>query len=75
MRERVVEDVQLDQLHQLAREASLPSWLPEGDARLATTLFRGLWFPFPGYAQCVNDKNFSIAIAMPHQRRSEQRRQ
>jgi hypothetical protein len=47
--QRVVENVQLDQLHELAREAGLPSWLPEGDARLATTLFRGLWFPFPGY--------------------------
>ncbi len=47
--QRVVEDVELDQLQELAREAGLPSWLPEGDARLATTLFRGLWFPFTGH--------------------------
>jgi TnpA family transposase len=33
----------------MAREACLPSWLPEVDARLATTPFRGIWFPFPGY--------------------------
>jgi hypothetical protein len=47
--QRVVEDVEVDQLHELAREAGLPSWFPEGDAQRATTLFRGIWFPFPGY--------------------------
>ena len=47
--QRVVENVELDQLQELAREAGQPSWLPEGDARFATTLFRGIWFPFLGY--------------------------
>ena len=47
--EQVVEDVELQQLPDLARQAGLPDWYVEADVKLATTIFRGVWFPFRGF--------------------------
>jgi hypothetical protein len=68
---RVGEEVESGQLHELAREAGLPSWLPEGDAQRLQRCFAGSGSHSLVTVQPVNETKISIVVAMPRRSRSD----